>query len=993
MSGTQGENPPPPPPQETQQTPTQQTPHTVSTIKLPILKKGEYDIWAMKIEHYLAHTDYPIWEVIQNGNGPVSVTTDTTGQIKILPPKTGEEIVARERERKARTTLLMAIPEDHLAKFHKMTDAKDITVENASNPVFDGSPKGYEEFQVSSQLEIPGAVFIYEDANQNFLRTLLLLGHFARECRTKEDNRRRDGWNSGNKDGSRTGKKEESKAMVTVDGESVDWTTHSGDDENYAFMASNSSGSVTQVEVQPKVWSDANIIEEYESDSDDEYVSVQTKGLDTPSFANKQVKTPRENVKNQSTQSQKPKVNNKELGHGFTERACFVCGSFSHLIRDCDYHVKLAKQVELNQQNMSKGNGTRERKPTWNNVQRVNKQNQFVSLAVQTKTGNIPVNTAKASGTNNFSTARQNVNRQTVLTSTVLLLIRNKAYLADFSRTVLGGPVAFGGSKGHITGKGKIKTGDSRGLQQCQNSQNKMELLREKEGTYLKAARTQGLQNHLLLITFWAEAVSTACYVLYRIRLIKLNLHKVPQESNENTAHKDKIGVQERKIQVFLDDSCKTSQNCKKRSLSRKLKLSEESLNNENTMENLVTKAEDASLASTTFLQTNSQEDDNEIPPCEDYSMKMLLMESLHIHLFYYDDGLLWADFTNLENSLESRLVAQGHRQEEGIDYDEVFAPVARLEAIRIFLAFASYMGFIVYQMDVKSAFLYGKIDEEVYVSQPPSFLDPNILRKSIKWLKLCMGYIKLLEHVLRLPVHQPLVKYEEASDVDVHLYRSMIGSLMYVTASRPDIMFAVCACSRFQVTPKTSHLSAVKRIFRYLKGKPKLGLWYPRESSFDLESYSDSDYAGANLDRKSTTGGCQFLGRRLITWQCKKQTIVATSTTEAEYVAAASCCGQVLWIQNQMLDYGFNFMNTKIYIDNESTICISTIAIVKTQYIFPKTKHIAIRHHFIRDAYEKKLIQVLKIHTNDNVADLLTKAFDVSRFQFLVVSIGMINP
>ncbi|GJX00202.1 hypothetical protein Tco_0184115 [Tanacetum coccineum] len=224
------------------------------------------------------------------------------------------------------------------------------------------------------------------------------------------------------------------------------------------------------------------------------------------------------------------------------------------------------------------------------------------------------------------------------------------------------------------------------------------------------------------------------------------------------------------------------------------------------------------------------------------------------------------------------------------------------------------------------------------------------------------------------IETQKPLVKDEEASDVDVHLYRSMIGSLMYLTASRPDIMFAVCACSRFQVTPKSSHLSAVKRIFRYLKGKPKLGLWYPRVSSFDLESYSDSDYAGANLDRKSTTGGCQFLGRRLISWQCKKQTIVATSTTEAEYVAAASCCGQVLWIQNQMLDYGFNFMNTKIYIDNESTICI-----VKNPVYHSKTKHIAIRHHFIRDAYEKKLIQVLKIHTDDNVADLLTKAFDVS--------------
>ncbi|GJX32719.1 putative ribonuclease H-like domain-containing protein [Tanacetum coccineum] len=363
-------------------------------------------------------------------------------------------------------------------------------------------------------------------------------------------------------------------------------------------------------------------------------------------------------------------------------------------------------------------------------------------------------------------------------------------------------------------------------------------------------------------------------------------------------------------------------------------------------------------------------------------------------------------------------------KQEEGIDYDEVFAPVARIEAIRIFLAFASYMGFIVYQVDVKSAFLYGKIDEEkdkhdiilvqVYVddiifgSTKKSWCDEFEALMKSRFQMSSMGELtfflglqvkqkadgifisqdKYVAEILKkfdfanvktastpIETQKPLVKDEEASDVDVHLYRSMIGSLMYLTASRPDIMFAVCACSRFQVTPKSSHLSAVKRIFRYLKGKPKLGLWYPRVSSFDLESYSDSDYAGANLDRKSTTGGCQFLGRRLISWQCKKQTIVATSTTEAEYVAAASCCGQVLWIQNQMLDYGFNFMNTKIYIDNESTICI-----VKNPVYHSKTKHIAIRHHFIRDAYEKKLIQVLKIHTDDNVADLLTKAFDVSR-------------
>nr|GEZ64699.1 hypothetical protein [Tanacetum cinerariifolium] len=151
------------------------------------------------------------------------------------------------------------------------------------------------------------------------------------------------------------------------------------------------------------------------------------------------------------------------------------------------------------------------------------------------------------------------------------------------------------------------------------------------------------------------------------------------------------------------------------------------------------------------------------------------------------------------------------------------------------------------------------------------------------------------------IDTEKPLLKDLNGEDVDVHTYISMIGSLMYLTSSRPDIMFAVCACAHFQVTPKALHLHAVKRLFRYLKGKPHLGLWYPKDSPFDLVAYSDSDYAGASLDRKSTTEGCQFFGCRLISWQCKKQTVVATSSTKAEYVAAASCCAQVLWIQNQL--------------------------------------------------------------------------------------------
>ncbi|GJY85294.1 putative ribonuclease H-like domain-containing protein [Tanacetum coccineum] len=243
----------------------------------------------------------------------------------------------------------------------------------------------------------------------------------------------------------------------------------------------------------------------------------------------------------------------------------------------------------------------------------------------------------------------------------------------------------------------------------------------------------------------------------------------------------------------------------------------------------------------------------------------------------------------------KARLVAQGYTQKEGINYDEVFAHVAKIEAIRLFLANALFKDFVVYHMDVKSAFLYGKIKEEVYVCQPSRFEDPDFTDRVYKVEKALCGLHQALRAWTGSKAEGGWDFYqsrqdEDGEEVDVHLYRSMIGSLMYLTSSRPDIMFAVCACARYQVNPKVSHLHVVKRIFRYLKGQPKLGLWYLKDSPFDLVAYTDSDYAGASLDRKSTTGGCQFLGCRLISWQCKKQTVVANSTTEAEYVAASSC-------------------------------------------------------------------------------------------------------
>ncbi|KAI3744783.1 hypothetical protein L1987_57875 [Smallanthus sonchifolius] len=324
----------------------------------------------------------------------------------------------------------------------------------------------------------------------------------------------------------------------------------------------------------------------------------------------------------------------------------------------------------------------------------------------------------------------------------------------------------------------------------------------------------------------------------------------------------------------------------------------------------------------------------------------------------------------------KERLVVQGFYQQEGLDYTKVYAPVARIEAIRLFLAYATYVGFKVYQLDVKSAFLYGKVHEEVYVTQPPGFEDPYNINKVYKLDKELYGlhqaprawYETLSKHLLSngfdrgqidltlfirkaggdillvqvyvddiifgstnegmcrefekvmkskfemsnmgelsfflglqvsqredgiylhqtkyvqdilskykmndsstygtpIPVNHGLHPYKDGKDVDSRLYHGMIRSLMYLTASRPDIMFVVCLCSRFQSQPNESHMIAVKRIFRYLKGKPQLRLWYSKQQSFDFKAYTDSDYGSCNLDRKSTSGGCQFLGGRLVSW------------------------------------------------------------------------------------------------------------------------------
>ncbi|KAJ9545145.1 hypothetical protein OSB04_024852 [Centaurea solstitialis] len=445
----------------------------------------------------------------------------------------------------------------------------------------------------------------------------------------------------------------------------------------------------------------------------------------------------------------------------------------------------------------------------------------------------------------------------------------------------------------------------------------------------------------------------------------------------------------------------------------------------------------------------------------------------------------------------KARLVAQGYRQEEGIDYDETFAPMARLEAIRLFLAFATHMNFKVFQMDIKNAFLNGKLNEEVYVAQPPGFVDPKFpdhvykLNKALYGLKqaprawydtlstfllskgfergkidstlflkkypkhillvqiyvddiifgstnpkLCekfellmkteykmsmMGeltyflglqikqsekgiFINQGKYVLdmlkkfdltsctpmKTPMAPPLSldKDSKGKPVDVTLYRGMIGSLLYLTASRPDIMYSTCLCARYQAEPKESHLIAVKRIFRYLKGTPNLGLWYSKDSGLDLMAYSDSDFAGCKIDRKSTTGGCHLLGGKLVSWTSKKQNSVSTSIAEAEYVAAGICCAQVLWLRNQLQDYDIQLSKIPIYCDNTSAI-----AIANNPVLHSKTKHIEVRYHFIRDHVMNGDIELHFVPTEYQLADLFTKPLDVTRFNMLISELGMLNP
>ncbi|GJS97740.1 retrovirus-related pol polyprotein from transposon TNT 1-94 [Tanacetum coccineum] len=427
----------------------------------------------------------------------------------------------------------------------------------------------------------------------------------------------------------------------------------------------------------------------------------------------------------------------------------------------------------------------------------------------------------------------------------------------------------------------------------------------------------------------------------------------------------------------------------------------------------------------------------------------------------------------------KARLVAKGYRQEEGIDFEESFAPVARIEAIRIFIANAATKNMIIYQMDVKTAFLNGDLQEEVFVSQPEGFedqdnpthvyrlkkalyglkqaprawydtlskflmannffkgaVDPTLFtRKSGKHILLVQIYVDdiifastdhnachifskemsskfqmsmmgqmsfflglqvsqspggifinqakyaletLKKYGMDLsdPVDTPMVdrlKLDEdlmGIPVDQTRFRGMVGSLMYLTASRPDLVFAVCMCARYQAKPTKKHFEAIKRVFRYLKGTINMGLWYPKDNAMSLTAYADADHAGCQDSRRSTSGSAQFLGDRLVSWSSKKQRSTAISTTEAEYIAMSGCCAQILWMRSQLKDYGFDFNKIPLYCENKSEIALCCNNVQHS-----RSKHIDIRHHFIREQVENRVVELYFMETNYQLTDLLTKA------------------
>ncbi|KAL5540945.1 hypothetical protein UlMin_044921 [Ulmus minor] len=401
--------------------------------------------------------------------------------------------------------------------------------------------------------------------------------------------------------------------------------------------------------------------------------------------------------------------------------------------------------------------------------------------------------------------------------------------------------------------------------------------------------------------------------------------------------------------------------------------------------------------------------------------------------------GVKWVYKTkrNAKGEIErhkARLVAKGYSQKAGIDYDEVFAPVARLETIRLIISLAAQNKWKIHQMDVKSAFLNGVLEEEVYIQQPSGYevkghkdkVNPRMFDefKKVMTREFEMTDIGLMAFYLGIEVKQKeeeifisqesyareilkkfkmndckpistpvecgikLSKHDEGESVDPTFFKSLVGSLRYLTCTRPDILFAVGLVSRYMENPTTTHFKTTKRILRYIKGTIDFGLLYSFSNDYKLVGYSDSDCGGDIDDRKSTSGFVFFMGDTAFTWMSKKKPIVTLSSCEAEYVAATSCVCHAVWLRNLLKELSMTQEDpTQICVDNKSAI-----ALAKNPVFHDRSKHIDIRYHYIRECIARKDVQVEYVKSQDQIADIFTKPLKFEDFARLRNLLGLIK-
>nr|GFA23042.1 retrovirus-related Pol polyprotein from transposon TNT 1-94 [Tanacetum cinerariifolium] len=299
--------------------------------------------------------------------------------------------------------------------------------------------------------------------------------------------------------------------------------------------------------------------------------------------------------------------------------------------------------------------------------------------------------------------------------------------------------------------------------------------------------------------------------------------------------------------------------------------------------------------------------------------------------------------------------------------------------------------------MDVKTAFLHDTLKEDVYVCQPEGFIDADHpshvykLNKALYGLKQAprAWYDELSTFLLQNNFFKGTIDptlFIKRFDNDILVVQVYVDDIIFGSSHpRPDIVHATCLCARYQTKTTEKHLKEVKRIFHYLRGTVNTGHWYTKDSSFELTGFLDADYAGCKDTFKSTSGGAQFLGKKLVSWSLKKQDCTALSTAEAEYVSLSTCCAQVLWMRTQLTDYGFHFNKIPIYCDSKSAIAISCNPVQHS-----RTKHIGVHYHFIKEHVEKGTIEQYFVKTDYQLADIFTKALLADRFNYLVRRLGM---